>query len=129
MNNNSDKKFTQWEARPGFLILLPSRTSPITSESIVLPETATKKENEGICIKAGMDIDWEVFGGKECLFPNHAEFRVKDTDTGYELYIVAADKVIMFRQPPPEVFKFSREKGSGMPAFMEFATTHEQGGR
>jgi hypothetical protein len=129
MNNNSDQRFTKWEARPGFLILLPSRTSPITSESIYLPETATKKENEGICIKAGMLIDWEVFGGRECLFPNHTEFRVKDTETGYELYIVAADKIIMFRNPPAEVLKFSKERGSGMPPLMEFATTHEQGGR
>lgn len=106
---NPRMKYTTWEARPGWLVLLPSRTAP-NKGGIILPESATKKSSSGICIDAGMRIDQETFIGKECFFAQHAEYQVQDSDTGWLLYIVEANHIIMMRTPPPDVARFSREK-------------------
>jgi hypothetical protein len=113
MVNNSDNQFTNWEARPGWLILLPSRTPPKRG-ALFIPETATKKSNSGICIKAGYPVDEEVFQNKECFFPTHSEYQVNDSDTGFLIYIVPAEKIILIRTPPPDIAKFSREKAEGV---------------
>jgi co-chaperonin GroES (HSP10) len=120
--NNSDS-YTNWQARPGWLILLPSRSSPKSAGGILIPDSETKKTNSGICIKAGVKIDEELFLGKECFFANHTEYGVRDTETGWELYVIDANKIIMIRTPPPEIARFSREKGEGL----TFQTvTHDQ---
>jgi hypothetical protein len=119
---NPQPIFTKWEPRPNWLILLPSRTAPKQGD-IVLPDSITKKSNSGICIKAGLHIDREIFEDKECFFPTHSEFQIKDSDTGFHIYVVEASKVILVRTPPPEVMRFSREKGEGL----TFETiTHDQ---
>jgi co-chaperonin GroES (HSP10) len=102
-------KYTSWEARPGFLILLPSRTAP-TKQGIILPESATKKSSSGICIDAGSKPDLEIFLKKECFFAQHSEYQIQDSDSGWLLYIVEANHIIMMRTPPPEVETFSRRK-------------------
>lgn len=121
---NSDFTFTNWEARPGWLILLPSRTPPKRGQ-LFIPETATKKSNSGICIKAGYPVDEEVFLNKECFFPTHSEYQVNDTDTGFLIYIVQAEKIILIRTPPPDIAKFSREKAEGV-TFQTLTHSEEQ---
>lgn len=132
MNNNTffllegkpvyPKVYCRWKPRPGWLVLLPSRTAP-KKGSIILPESETKKTNSGICILAGTDLDKELFLGKECFFANHTEFGIKDSETGWLLYVLNADKVLLWRDPPPEVATFSREKVEGL----TFETiTHDQ---
>lgn len=105
------KTYTSWEARPGWLILLPSRTAPQTDSGLVLPESSTKKSSSGICIDAGIKLDSEIFLGKECFFAQHAEYQVHDSDTDWLLYIVEANHIILVRTPPPEVARFSGVKG------------------
>lgn len=120
--SNTQPIFTSWEPRPNWLILLPSRTSPKQGD-IVLPDSITKKSNSGICIKANTQIDRELFLNKECFFPTHSEYPIKDSDTGYLIYVIEVDKIILIRTPPPEVMRFSREKGEGL----TFDTiTHDQ---
>jgi co-chaperonin GroES (HSP10) len=115
--------FCRWDPRPGFLVLLPSRSAPKTNSGLFIPESETKKNNSGICIKAFTIIDKDIFVGKECFFANHSEYRVEDTDTGYLLYIISADLILMTRTPPEDVARFSREKGNGL----TFETiTHEK---
>lgn len=119
---NPQQYFTNWEARPGWLILLPSRTAQ-EKGGIILPDTLTKKTNQGICIKAGMPIDRELFLNQECFFPTHSEYQILDSDTGYLIYVIQTDKILMIRTPPPEVMRFSREKREGL----TFETiTHDQ---
>jgi hypothetical protein len=114
--------FTSWEPRPGWLILLPSREAS-QRNGLYIPESSTKKPNSGICIMAFDKTDEELFLNKECLFPTHSEYAVSDTDTGWLLYIIEANKVILTRQPPNDIARFSREKGEGM----SFATlTHDK---
>ena len=114
--------FTNWEPRPGWLILLPSRTSPKQGD-LILPDSVTKKSNSGVCIKTSDNLDRELFHDKECFFPTHSEFQIKDSDTGFLIYVVEAAKIILIRTPPPEVMRFSREKGEGL----TFETiTHDQ---
>ena len=110
LQQNPRMKYTTWEARPGWLLLLPSRTAPKTESGLVLPESSTKKSSSGICIDAGSTIDLEIFLRKECFFAQHAEYQVQDSDSGWLLYIVEANHIIMMRTPPPEVERFSREK-------------------
>lgn len=119
---NPQPIFTNWKPRPGWLILLPSRTSPKQGD-IVLPDSLTKKSNSGICVKAAMSIDEEIFLDKECFFPTHSEFQIQDSDTGFLIYVVEASKIILIRTPPFDVARFSREKGTGL----TFETiTHDQ---
>ena len=116
------KSFTTWQPAPGWLVLLPSRLPDKVGE-LILPESYTKKNNSGICIGAGYDTDYDVFGGKECFFPAHSEYQIIDSDTSYLLYIVAADIIILTRVPPEEIACVSRKKPEGL----AFATiTHNQ---
>lgn len=121
---NPQPIFTQWEARPGWLILLPSRTPPKRGD-LFIPETATKKSNAGICIKAGYPVDEEIFLNKECFFPTHSEYQVNDTDTGFLIYILEAVKIILIRTPPADIAKFSREKAEGV-TFQTLTHSEEQ---
>jgi co-chaperonin GroES (HSP10) len=115
--------FTNWDARPGWLILLPSRTAPKSAGGIIIPDSETKKTNSGICIKGGTKLDEELFINKECFFAAHTEYVIKDSETGWELYIIDANKILMVRTPPSDVARFSREKGEGL----TFHTvTHDQ---
>lgn len=119
---NPQPIFTNWEPRPGFLILLPSRTAPKKGD-LILPDSHTKKSNSGVCIKAGHDVDKEIFINQECFFPTHSEFQINDSDTGFLIYVVDASKIILIRTPPPDVMRFSREKHEGL----TFDTvTHDQ---
>lgn len=117
--------FTSWQPEPGWLFLLPSRSSGITEGNILLPESAIKKSNSGICFLQGHIAGEkpDQYLDKECLFPQHTEYKVIDTDTGYEIYILPADKVIMTRIPPLEIAMFSRAKAKGL-SFEEFQTEH-----
>lgn len=108
-SNSLGDKFTSWSPEPGFLILLPSRLPKIKG-GIHLPETHTKKNNSGICIKAGTEIEQELLIDRECFFPNHSEYQIIDSDTDFMIYLVKADSVLMTRIPPKEVALVSREK-------------------
>lgn len=116
------RDFCKWDARPGWLILLPSRTAP-EKGGIIMPESETKKTNAGICIAAGTSIDKELFLNKECFFANHTQYSLIDTETDYLLYILDANKVLMTREPPEEIARFSREKDKG---FSFESITHDQ---
>jgi len=118
--SENPNQFTGWKPQIGWLFLLPSRTSDKQGE-IILPESHTKKSNQGICFDAQVPFGQESdFLDKECLFPDHIEYRVEDTETGYEIYIVPAEKVIMTRIPNAETLAISRAKGSG--ASLKFHT-------
>lgn len=101
-------EITSWKAEPGWLILLPSRLSDKIGE-IILPESYTKKRNSGICIQANI-IPPTQYLDKECFFPTHTEYQLIDTDSGFLLYMVEANKVILTRDPPADVLAASREK-------------------
>jgi hypothetical protein len=104
-------QFTAWKPQMGFLVLLPSRIPPTHGDTkIVLPETHTLKSNSGICIKAHSTTDADLFIGEECFFPTHAEYQIVDTDSGFLLYVVEANKILMSRIPPLDVVEFSRRK-------------------
>jgi hypothetical protein len=105
---------TSWKAEPGWLILLPSRLSDRIGE-IILPESYTKKRNSGICIQE--NVVPKTYLDKECFFPTHSEYQIIDTDTGYMLYIVEANKVILTRDPPEDVLAASRERPGDNLAF------------
>lgn len=117
--------FTSWEPQPGWLFLLPSRLPEKTEGGIYRPESVTKKNNSGVCFIHGhiMGEKEDFYVGKECLFPQHTEYQVHDSDTGYDFYVLPADKVIMIRTPPPEILEFSRKKVTGY-SFSEFQTEH-----
>lgn len=107
----NSRDYTSWQPHQGWLFLLPSRI-PEKKGDIILPESFTKKANSGICFAAKVNFGEEAeYLNKECIFPEHTEYRVTDSDTGYELYIVPADKVIMTRIPPLEILAISKEKG------------------
>lgn len=101
--------FTTWEPHQGWTFLLPSHL-PNKTGVIHLPDSFTKKNNAGICFKAkapfGQDDDYL---GLECLFPEHAQYNVTDTETKYDLYIVPSDKIIMTRIPPDDILTLSME--------------------
>jgi co-chaperonin GroES (HSP10) len=103
---------TSWRPEPGWLLLLPSRLAG-RKGNIYLPESYTKKNNSGICIAVGSK-DLDRFIDRECFFPTHQEYIIDDTDTGYRIYVLEANKVLMTREPPPEIAAFSREKGQGI---------------
>jgi len=110
-------RYTSWRPETGWLFLLPSRIASKKGD-IILPESYTKKSNSGICFRANVQFGQETeYLDRECLFPNHIEYRVDDSDTGYEFYVVPADKVIMTRIPPPEILAVSRDKGPDAPKF------------
>ena len=110
-------EITSWKAEPGWLILLPSRLSDKIGE-IILPESFTKKRNSGICVQANV-IPANNYLDKECFFPSHCEYQIIDTDSGFLLYIVEANKVILTRDPPAEVLAASRERPGDV---LEFRT-------
>jgi len=113
--SESAKQYTNWKPQIGWLFLLPTRT-PDKQGQIILPESHTKKSNQGICFDASVPFGQESdFLDKECLFPDHIEYRVEDTETGFEIYIVPAEKVIMTRTPTPETLAISRAKGPDAP--------------
>ena len=118
-------QFTSWLPEPGWLFLLPSRIAEKTEGGLHLPESATKKNNSGICFISGhiMGEEKDHYVGKECLFPQHTEYKVKDSDTDFDFYVLPADKVIMTRIPPAEVLEFSRKKATVFSPF-EFQTEH-----
>lgn len=108
-------KITSWKPEVAFLFLLPSRISDTHKDTgIILPESVTKKANAGICFACGNDSYKDLYLDKECLFPNHQEYRVEDTDTGWLFYVVPHDKIIMTRTPPADVLRFSKEKAVGL---------------
>lgn len=110
------KTFTEWQPEPGFLFLLPSRTSS-KHNGLILPESVTKKQDSGICFAQGYLAGQPAnqFIGKECLFPQHTQYTIQDSETGYEIFVLPADKVIMVRIPPPDVFRFSQKKPADAP--------------
>jgi hypothetical protein len=110
---------TSWLPEPGWLLLLPSRL-PDRRGELFLPESYTKKSNSGICFSPHDHI----LAGKECFFPSHQEYQIIDSDTGYLLYIIEANKVILTREPPPDVVRASREKGEGI-AFATLQSSNE----
>lgn len=126
MNTNIDpNSFVKWEPRPGFLVLLPSRISNTVGEGaakIFLPDSHTQKTNEGICIKAATKTDQEIFLGKECFFALHNEYKIEDSDTGYLVFVIDADKILMTREPPKDVLRHSIQKKEGM-SFKTFEST------
>lgn len=114
--SKTSETFTTWKPESGFLFLLPTRL-PAKKGSIILPESYTLKNDSGICFLTNAKFGDESHLDKECIFPAHTEYRVLDSDTGYLIYVVPSDKIIMMRIPPPEILAVSREKGSDAPKF------------
>lgn len=86
-----------WEPELDYLILAPSRLPDKTEAGIQLLDESVKKSNLGLCIKCAKS--YIQFLGKELLFPNHDQHRVKDSDLDVEYYIIQASRVIMWREP------------------------------
>lgn len=102
--------FTNWQPKSGWLFLLPSRKSNMAG-AIILPESHIKETDQGICFKSSALFgEDKEFLNLECYFAQHTQFTVKDSETGYEFYVLEATKVIMTRIPPNEVLTFSRKK-------------------
>jgi len=95
-------------------MLTPTKLPEKTESGIFLPESFTTKSTSGLCIKAGTDVDREVFIGKEVFFPKHDEYQIVDSDNGELYYVVDANHVIMMRTPAPtaKVFRV-RETNTG----------------
>jgi hypothetical protein len=102
----SKRLITAWEPDTGWLLLLPSRL-PDRQGDIILPETFTKKQNSGICFAPTQD---NPYINKECLFPQHQEYQVIDTETGWLFYVLQIAHVIMTRIPPQHILDASWEK-------------------
>lgn len=98
---------THWEPEPGWLLLMPSRL-PDKQGDIILPESYTKKNNSGICFAP---INDNPYLGKECLFVQHQEYQVLDSDTGKLFYILEQNKVILTRDPPLDIDRASWGEG------------------
>lgn len=100
-------KPTTWEPRPGWLLLTPVKLPEKTEGGLHLPDSFTTKATSGICIKAGTDVDKEVFLSKECYFPKHQEYQILDTDNGVLYYVVDANHIMLWRAPtkPSQFFR------------------------
>jgi hypothetical protein len=112
MKITEPNQFTVWNPLNGFLVLLPSRVSA-QKGSIILPESQTKKSNQGICIKCA-ECDSPFFLGKECFFAAHTEYGIEDSETGYTIFVIQSDKILMVREPSEEVAKHSIKKVTGL---------------
>lgn len=106
-----------WEPELGYVILLPSKLPNVTEHGLILPESVTRKENAGLCVRIsahGLDEGYKRLLGQECFFPLNNEYRIKDTDTDTLYYVIRADQII-FTRIPPKTSKFvqvlSREEG------------------
>lgn len=86
-----------WEPQFDYLILIPTRLPSQTEGGLVLPDSATTKQNCGIVVKT--NPNHKDLLGKEVLFPVNNEYIIDDTDTKKRYYVVRAEHVIMYRTP------------------------------
>jgi hypothetical protein len=100
-------QITDWEPEDGWILLLPSRL-PDIDRGIILPESYTRKNNSGICFAP---TQGNAYYKKECLFAQHQEYQVIDTETGVLFYLLEISKIILTREPPPNIERASWGEG------------------
>lgn len=94
---------TDWQPETGWILLIPTRL-PDRQGEIILPESFTRRPNAGICFAPQED---NPYLNKECLFAQHQEYQVLDTETNQLFYILEISKIILTRTPPQHIIRAS----------------------